>query len=165
MDALNVVSLEQAKLWLKIDPDYDDDDSIIESLIKAVVNQVQQYTLQILYPQVLTQYTGTCGTTKIYQYPIISIEDVNNDGVFEPFEEFTTDSYTKVESSVSARQLVTYTAGYGWTYDMGSEVPEDIITAIKEYLTYLYENRDNEKLAMPAIVSMLLGPYRRITLF
>lgn len=165
MDALNVVSLAEAKLWLKIDPDYDDDDSIIESLIKSVVNQVEQYTMQILYPRVLTQYTGRCGTTKIYQYPLTSIEDVNNDGVYEDFDTVETDWYTEVLSTVTNRQLVTFTAGYGWTYDMGTEVPEDIITAIKEYVTYLYENRDDPYKKMPALVQQLLGPYRRITLF
>jgi len=166
MDALNVVSLAQAKLWLKIDPDYDDDDTIIESLIKSAVNQIEKFTLQILYYRVITARTSVHGEYKIYEYPLISVEsviDADTDSVV--FEETVTDWYTNVISSQTNRQTVTFIAGYGWTYDGGTEVPDDIITAIKEYVTYLYENRDNAKLAMPAIVQLLLAPYRRITLF
>ncbi len=165
MDALNVITLAQAKLWLKIDPDYDDDDLLIESLIKAAVNQVQEYTLQMLYLQVLSTYTDIDGKVKLYQYPIITIDDILNGLVYETFEETKTNSYTLVEGDVSDRQLVTFTAGYGWTYDGGTEVPDDILTALKQFITYLYENRDDPKIAMPAIVQLLLGPYRRITLF
>jgi hypothetical protein len=32
-------------------------------------------------------------------------------------------------------------------------------------ITYLYENRDNPKEEMPKVVTYLLAPYKRITLF
>jgi hypothetical protein len=44
-------------------------------------------------------------------------------------------------------------------------VPDDIETAIKEMIAFYYENRDNPVVGMPTIATLLLSPYRRITLF
>ena len=166
MNALNVVTLEQAKLWLKIDPDDDADDSIVTSLIKAAVSQVEKYTLQILYQRAITARTGKDGIYRIYEYPLISIESlINCDNAEVAYTDVETDWYTDVTSDDTARQTVTFVAGYGWDYEGGSEVPEDIITALKELIAYLYENRDNPKAEWPVTVTYLLGPYRRVTLF
>jgi len=161
MDQLNVVTLNQAKLWLRVDEDDDSNDSVITSLIKAAVNQVEKYTLQILWQRVITARTNAGGCYEIYEYPLISIESVGND----EWIEWETEWFTEVKADETGLQTVTFVAGYGWTYDMGTEVPDDIITAIKEMLSYWYENRENGKQGMPDIATYLLGPYRRITLF
>jgi uncharacterized phiE125 gp8 family phage protein len=166
MDQLNVVSLAQAKLWLRVDLDYDYEDLLITSLIKASVNQVEQYTLQVLWQRQITQISDAHGNLRLYQYPIISVEDVvdkNFDDV--SFEIIDSPFYTDVITNKSGYNQVTFVAGYDWNYDGGSDVPDDIETAIKELITYLYENRDNPKQEMPQIVTFLLAPYRRVTLF
>jgi len=76
MDQLNVVSLDQAKLWLRVDLDYDYEDTLITALIKSAVNQVEQYTLQVLWQRSITEITDRSGNLKIYNYPIIAVEDV-----------------------------------------------------------------------------------------
>jgi uncharacterized phiE125 gp8 family phage protein len=166
MDQLNVVSLAQAKMWLRLDEDYDYEDGLITALIKSAVNQVEQYTLQVLWQRTLTEITDKTGNLKIYNYPVISIEDVvDKDLVAVDFEIEESQWYTEVITDRPGFNTVSYVAGYDWNYDGGSDVPDDIETAIKEMITYLYENRDNPKEEMPKVVTYLLAPYRRITLF
>ena len=166
MDQLNVVSLDQAKLWLRVDLDYDYEDTLITALIKSAVNQVEQYTLQVLWQRSITEITDRSGNLKIYNYPIIAVEDVvNKDFEDVTFEIEESQWYTHVITNRAGFNTVTYVAGYDWNYDGGSDVPDDIETAIKEMITYLYENRDNPKEEMPKVVTFLLAPYKRITLF
>lgn len=166
MNQLNVVSLNQAKLWLRLDLDYNYEDSLITALIKSAVNQVEQYTLQVLYPRTITEISDKSGNLKIYNYPVLSVDDVvDKDNVPIDFEIETSQWFTEVLTDQPGYNTVTYTAGYDYSYDGGSDVPDDIETAIKEMITYLYENRDNPKEEMPKVVTYLLAPYRRITLF
>ena len=166
MDQLNVVSLDQAKLWLRVDLDYDYEDTLITALIKSAVNQVEQYTLQVLWQRSITEITDRSGNLKIYNYPIIAVEDVvNKDFEDVNFEIEESQWCTHVITNQAGFNTVTYVAGYDWNYDGGSDVPDDIETAIKEMITYLYENRDNPKEEMPKVVTFLLAPYKRITLF
>lgn len=161
MDQLNVVTLNQAKLWLRVDEDDDSNDTVITSLIKAAVNQVEKYTLQILWQRAITARTNKYACYRIFEYPLISIESVGD----EEWGEDETEWYTEVRGYTGGVQTVTFVAGYGWSYDGGTEVPDDIITAIREMLAYWYENRDNAKQGMPDAATYLLGPYRRVTLF
>lgn len=166
MDQLNVVSLAQAKLWLRLDLDYDFEDGLITALIKSAVNQVEQYTLQVLWQRTITEITEYSGNLRIYNYPIISVEDVYDKNFNDlDFDTIDTQHYKDVITNRVGFNTVTYVAGYDWNYDGGSDVPDDIETAIKEMITYLYENRDNPKEEMPKVVTYLLAPYRRITLF
>jgi hypothetical protein len=166
MDQLNVVSLAQAKLWLRIDEDYEYEDGLITALIKSAVNQVEQYTLQVLWQRSIIEITDRSGNLKIYNYPIISVEDVVDKYIEDVnFELVETQWYTEVITDRPGYNAVTYVAGYDWDYNGGSDVPDDIETAIKELITFLYENRDNPKEEMPKVVTHLLAPYKRITLF
>jgi hypothetical protein len=166
MDQLNVVSLAQAKLWLRVDLDYDYEDGLITALIKSAVNQVEQYTLQVLWQRSITEISDKNGNLRLYNYPIIAVEDVVDKDLEQiDFEIIDTPFYTDVITQRPGYNTVTYVAGYDWNYDGGSDVPDDIETAIKEMITFLYENRDNPKEEMPKVVTFLLAPYRRITLF
>lgn len=166
MDQLNVVSLAQAKLWLRLDEDYEYEDGLITALIKSAVNQVEQYTLQVLWQRSIIEITDRSGNLKIYNYPIISVEDVVDKYIEDVnFELVETQWYTEVITDRAGYNAVTYVAGYDWDYNGGSGVPDDIETAIKELITFLYENRDNPTEEMPKVVTYLLAPYKRITLF
>lgn len=166
MDQLNVVSLAQAKMWLRVDLDYDYEDGLITALIKSAVNQVEQYTLQVLWQRSITEISDINGNLRLYNYPIIAVEDVvDRDLVEVDFDIIDTPFYTDVITQRPGYNAVTYVAGYDWNYEGGSDVPDDIETAIKEMITFLYENRDNPKEEMPKVVTFLLAPYRRITLF
>ena len=139
---------------------------MITSLIKAAVNQVEQYTLQVLWQRSITQITDAHGNLRLYNYPIIAVEDVFDKNFNDvDFEIIDSPFYTDVITNKEGYNTVNYIAGYDWNYEGGSDVPDDIETAIKQLITYLYENRDNPKQEMPQVVTYLLAPYRRITLF
>jgi hypothetical protein len=166
MNQLNVVSLADAKMYLRLDLDYTIEDGLITSLIKSAVNQAEQFTLQVLWQRQLTAITPATGALKIYEYPLIAVESVKNPDMDDlTFETIETQGYTEVISGAPGFNTVTYVAGYGWNYEGGSDVPDDIETAIKEMITFYYENRDNPVVGMPTIATLLLSPYRRITLF
>jgi len=97
---------------------------------------------------------------------LLSIESLTNtdlDAV--DYEEDESEWFTDVLSDETGYQTLVYVAGYGWDYEGGTETPAAIQTALKEMITYLYENRDNPKTHYPAIVDILLQPYKRVTLF
>lgn len=166
MDALNVVTLQETKLFLRLESNYNYEDNLIESLIKAAVQEVELMTSQILYQRLITAKTNVRGLYRILEYPLLSIESLTNISL-QPvdYTEDTTDWYTDIRSDETGLQTLTFAAGYGWDYNMGSEVPDAIQTALKVMITYLYENRDNPKAEYPALVNILLAPYRRTTLF
>jgi len=166
MNALNVVTLSEAKLFLRLDADYNYDDTLIESLITASVQEVELMTCQILYQRIITVKTNKKGTYRIFDYPLLSIESLTNtdlDAV--DYEEDQSEWFTDVLSYERGYQTLVYVAGYGWDYEGGTETPAAIQTALKEMITYLYENRDNPKTHYPAIIDILLQPYKRVTLF
>lgn len=166
MDALNVVTLNEAKLFLRLELDYTYEDALIESLIKAAVQEVEQMTSQILYQRVITARTNVRGLYRIYEYPLLSIESLTNTDLEDvDYDEDNTEWFTAIRSDATGLQTLTFVAGYGWDYEGGSEVPEAIQTALKVMITYLYENRDNPKAEYPALVNILLAPYRRVTLW
>ena len=78
MNQLNVVSLADAKMYLRLDLDYTIEDGLITSLIKSAVNQAEQFTLQVLWQRQLTAITPVTGALKIYEYPLLSVEGVTN---------------------------------------------------------------------------------------
>lgn len=163
---LNVVTLAQAKEWLRRD-DYTADDAIITSLIKAAVNQVELFTCQILWQRSISAQTGRDGKYRIFEYPLLSIESLkNNDGESQEYDESETEWYTEICSDdTNCIQTLVFVAGYGWTYTGGTETPDDILTAIKELIAYMYENRDNPKPGLPQFIKLLLQPRQRRPLF
>lgn len=78
MDALDVITLQQAKIFLRVD--YADDDALIESIISSAVNYVEQMTNYRLYQR--TEYKHSDGTynVDVFQFPINSLAVQTLDG-------------------------------------------------------------------------------------
>lgn len=74
MSYLSVITLERAKNYLRVDLDFDTDDSEITSMINAACRYVEKRTNHILYARDIT-YKGSC-QVKVYDYPINSIVTV-----------------------------------------------------------------------------------------
>jgi len=74
MSYLSVITLERAKNYLRVDLDFDTDDSEITSMINASCRYVEKRTNHILYARDIT-YKGSC-QVKVYDYPINSIVTV-----------------------------------------------------------------------------------------
>ena len=68
MSYLDVITLERAKNYLRIDPDLTEDDAEITSMINAACMYVEKRTNHILYARDIV-YNGSC-QVKVYDYPI-----------------------------------------------------------------------------------------------
>lgn len=68
MAYIDVITLERAKNYLRIDPDLTEDDAEITSMINASLRYVEQRTRHFMYARDIV-YSGSC-QVKVYDYPI-----------------------------------------------------------------------------------------------
>lgn len=181
MSPLDVISLEDAKQFLRVD--FDDDDDLITSLINSAVGLVEQKTNYRLYQRNEVIYTTGKFCYTAFQYPINGATVINQDSadttVFTPkflyetlrtiigwaqgfwywdsWQEFFTNYTYTIHSSHCITFILTLDVGY-----TDSElIPTDLITAIKQIITFTYENRDMTKLELPDNILMLVTNYKR----
>lgn len=148
---LDIISLERAKICLRIDDGMNEDDAEIESMIKAAFLFMERYTNHIFINREFKQYVPP----KIYNYPITSIvgtpdEDWNN------YYQRNMDVYCHEHKTPI---LTTYFAGYEDTED----IPDDFIQAALQIIKVWYyesEKKINSTL-IPISVTQVLDSYRR----
>lgn len=181
MSPLDVLSVEDAKQFLRVD--FSDDDYLISSLIYAAVGLVEQKTNYRLYQRNEVIYTTGKYCYTAFQYPFNSATVVNQDSMdantytpkncyqtlrtiigwangfwyWDSWEEFFTNYTYTVHDSQHTTFILTLDVGYIDT----SLIPNDIITAIKQIITFTYENRDMTKLDLPDNILMMLTNYKR----
>lgn len=139
------ISLAEAKDYLKID--HDDEDALLQGLIRAVTAKCENYCGRAFNEQTRRAYWSDFGTYAIIPYPphneIESVQKYNgsewadvDDYSLTGLDHWTISiSTTFSTSSLSYNQVrVDYECGY-------EAVPDEIIFAIKDTLTFLYENR------------------------
>ena len=71
MAYIDVISLERAKNYLRIDTTLTDDDAEITAMINGACSYIEKRTNLIFYPRNKV-YKGSC-QVKVYDYPINSI--------------------------------------------------------------------------------------------
>lgn len=74
MSYLDVITLERAKSYLRVDEDLTEDDADITSMINASLRYVEQRTRHFMYARDIV-YNGSC-QVKVYDYPINSVVTV-----------------------------------------------------------------------------------------
>lgn len=154
----DVISLEQAKNYLRIDEGMTEDDLFISSMIKAALQWIESYTRHILVEQEVTLYAPAqtnCDGNYIYyvyHYPIVSaVPDA---------EKTVRNLYTKYYTS---EEELVITAGY----DDIEKVPEALVQAAYAILQVWYYNSEKtvQTTLIPDAVKFALDPYRRFPLF
>ena len=146
MSYLSVITLERAKNYLRLDLDFDADDSEITSMINAACRYVEKRTNNILYARDIV-YNGSC-QVKVYDYPINSIVTVPTPFKVD-FAMFTV--YPDVKE-------VELNVGYGV-----DEVPDDLIQAALQMIKVFYyesEKQFNSTL-IPESVKEVVDLYKR----
>src|SRR5699024_1544963 len=101
MPYTDIISLERAKTYLRIDDTLTADDSEIEAMIEGALQFIEVCTGHILIPREFTAYSR-CGSVEIYNYPVTSFDD-------EDAEVFPLPLKTVYKTELSS---ITYTAGY-----------------------------------------------------
>jgi len=175
------VSLEDAKLWLNID--YDDQDSVIESIIKAARLKIEKRCgISIALKQYLVK-TASFDEIALQNPPIVSVDAVKyldesgaeqtippSDYILmeDPFAPYI---FPVVDWPVTATRpdavRVTYTSGIDIEDSPPDEVPEDLLQAMRLIVGEMYENRQDEMMlptrqelgVLSNGVMSLLSPY------
>lgn len=152
MSALDVISVRQAKKWLNVD--FDEDDELIENIIKAAVDYVERYTYYRLYQRTET-VTSLGYETSLYQYPLSVTGAVDSKG-----------AEVKYTFKQGVNRVYLYApCGTVFTLNTGYATADDAAPALLQgaykLITYMYENRDLYPVNMPTDFQMIVNPYRR----
>lgn len=151
---LDIISLNRAKIYLRIDDGMNEDDSDIESMIKGAFLWIERYTCHLFGARDLEQYVPP----KIYKYPINEIyEPVIDDDIWDNYYQRNLDQFC--DEYRHTRKLFKFNAGYINVED----VPDDFIQAALQILKVFYyesEKQENSTL-IPISVRQVLDTYRR----
>lgn len=177
MDTLSVLSLEDAKLYLKVD--FNEDDDLITSLIKAAVSMVEKNTEYRLYQRDEVIKTSKVGYTA-FQFPFngASVEAMDSQGTYTIHTRYET-----LRTELFWGQGFWYTSdwqrffnpdyyglsgcaiNFNLTLDVGysdtTKIPSELITAVKQIITDKYENRNITNEQLLNNISIFIAPYRR----
>lgn len=149
----DIVSLQRAKNYLRVDDTLTEDDEEITSMIKGAFRFIERYTNHIFGARDFTNHSG-----KIYNYPINSIVGVDQFN----WDNYYQRNYDKIYGEYGSflpNSLVDYNAGYINSED----VPDDFIQAALQMVKVFYyesEKQVNSTL-IPISVTMVLDSYRR----
>lgn len=148
----DIISLERAKVYLRVDDTLTEDDSEIESMINAAFLFMERYTNHIFKPKNFTKYSDSyssgCNVVVVYDFPIVSTTPVDAT-VLRKYN-------SKTIYDIS--ELI-YNAGY----DDTDKIPDDFIQAALQIIKVWYfeaEKQVNETL-IPVSVRQVLDLYRR----
>jgi hypothetical protein len=162
-DYLAIIPLTTAKNYLRIDDSLTADDDLIESMIDAALQYVEQYTNHILVEQNKTYYGNNdpwfCASNvyEIYDFPIVS--------VVEPSDP---DDYTsKTFNTKTKYTMQSDTLELNLGYDQVSDIPQAFIQSALAILQVWYYNSEQQQSTalVPKSVQFALNPYRRFPLF
>lgn len=181
MSPLDVMSLADAKQYLRVD--FSDEDDLITSLIYGAVGYVEQDTNYRLYQRLEVIYTTGKYYYTAFQFPLNAASVINQDSsdtniytVKMKYEALRTilgwangfwywnawyQFFTNYYYTIHADQCVTFILTLDVGYTDTTLIPNDLMTAIKQIISYTYENRDMSKVDLPSNITMLLQKYRR----
>lgn len=160
--AVEPITLTEAKLWLKVDGDAEND--LIEVLISAAREVAEHYTNRKFITTTVAETFGVNETFTLSLGTLQAVTIVTVDGqtLDEGEYEVTTDDYgCKVvvfNTAPASAPTITYTVGYG---DAASDVPKAVIQAMQLTIAEFYENRADRSRRLPTASQFLLNTERR----
>lgn len=179
------VSLEEVKLFLRVDGD--GDDTLITALIKAATIQAEKYTGRFFVERSVTASFSGADVTRCERYPFLKVRRAPLQSITSfqvevdsSLEDVPSTSYQLKQSSGYARILIIeYVTGDDVPfplvvvgvvgYGKAKAVPEDIKDGIKMLIAFYYENRGDvepdSKKGLPVEVKSVLGKYKIIDTF
>jgi len=187
MDALNVLSLSDAKDFLRVD--FDDDDNLITSIIYSAVALVEQKTQYRLYQRVEQEHSDGTYNVDLFQTPLNSVVIKNLDGVvqsqfqvkIEPVRQTVIFRKERIDvfgipanfnngfgppfGNMLAASLPLFNIFVDCGYSNSTLIPTTLIQAVKTLVSYMYENRDMAIVDLPSNISIELAPFNRNPLF
>ena len=151
MAFIDVLTLAEAKSYLRVDDGFTADDALITTLINAAGNIIELHTNHLLYARDKT-YKFFDGEKRVYDYPINSVTsptDVESD---------ERSLYTWYVSSEDELEL-------NVGYVNASDVPPLLKIKMMEALDAMYNGNDNESVTeFNESLFKSVGQFRRFTI-
>jgi hypothetical protein len=153
MAYLDVITLEDAKNYLRIDDTLTEDDNRITSMIKSSLSMIERRTNILVYAR-SKNYLFQDYCVKVYDYPINTL--------IEPTDatEIEMELYSIFETDNSNNKLLTLNVGY----ETPGEVPSEIIECALEYVKYFYydsENNNGKSNEIPLYIQDAINQLKR----
>lgn len=149
----DIISLSDAKNYLRIDASNIVDDNQITSMINASLRYVEKYTNYILFSRSKT-YLLIDGCARVYDFPINSITSPTD------IEATNKPTYTIYEASASESSLV-LDVGYSDSNDIPSELVEFAYNLISFYYYQGKEGESSDNSKIPFWLTSTIDHYRR----
>jgi len=151
MAYLDVITLADAKVYLRIDDDLTEDDNQITRMIRASLSYIENYTNYILFARD-KEYRLIDGCVRVYDFPI-------NSEVTLELETENKTLYTNYSLGYT-NDLITLNVGY---VDP-AEIPQDLIEVAYEIIELMYYEKETNKSHLNSLSSlshMTLNQYKR----
>jgi|TARA_R110002050_G_scaffold101462_1_gene209720 hypothetical protein len=152
MSYLNVISLDQAKQYLRIDDELSADDAQIEQMIKGALSTLERRTNILFYAR-KKKYIFQDYSVKVYDYPInevVSTFDVDT-------EQKTL--FTNYQTNSSDNEIVLMVG-----FENAEDVPSELVDCALQYIKYLYyeaETNTANKGGLPAWLNDMINQNKR----
>lgn len=154
----NILSLEDAKRYLRLDSDFTDDDSDIEMMIESAFDFISKHTNYIFSPRDKTYKSvaesfygnGDCEPICVFDYPINTTEFADKVPLY--YSGFV--KFLNTES-------ITLNVGFSSRFD--DDFPTSLIMCAKQMISvYYYQAEKNvDNTLMPPNVMEIIDTYRR----
>jgi hypothetical protein len=156
MAYLDVITLVDAKNYLRVDNDLTEDDIRISSMIKAVLSMIERRTNVLVFAR-SKSYLIKDYCVSVYDYPINSITSPTDVDADE--KTLYTNYYAKAVTDTNLVLNVGYT--------LPEDVPNEIIESALEYLKYLYYDSETNSGAsnkIPLYIEYMIDSQKRYIL-
>lgn len=153
MAYLDIITLADAKTYLRIDDTLTEDDAQITRMIKASLSQIERATNYILFARSKDYVVENC-SVNVYDYPINSLTTPTTATSVEK------SIYTTYSTIVATDLKVTLNVGYVNPLD----VPSDLIEVAFEMIDLMYyspETGKSIKSDLSELSKMVLSNYKR----
>ena len=153
MAYLDIITLAEAKTYLRIDDTLTEDDAQITRMINAALSQVEIATNYILFARAKS-YVVENLSVNVYDYPINSLTTPTTATSVEK------SIYTTYKTIVSTDLKVTLNVGY----TTPSDVPSDLVEVAYEMIDLMYyspETGKSIKSDLSELSKMVLSNYKR----
>ena len=134
MSYLNVVSLNDAKTFLRVDDTLTDDDTQIESMIKSACRMIENRTNHILFARSKT-YLFQDYSVYVYDYPINQLITPST------ATKCDYELYSVYETTSSSNTSLVLNVGY----QDATDVPDELKQCILEYVKFMYYESETNK--------------------
>jgi len=153
MAYLDVISLADAKLYLRVDDDLTDDDAQITRMIKGALSYIERYTNYILFARD-KEYRLVNGCVSVYDYPI-------NSEVTADLESENKTLHTNYTLG-TGNGLITLNVGYS----LVSDIPQELIEVAFEIIDIYYYGKESGKTMadLSPLSKSVLDNYKRFIL-